>query len=150
MQMSGRPTIDRGLFQLLLTAKILRVSPRKLQKKLNAIDQARRHYQRLLGNDGILLLPTLGVVAPRHGAMNRFSLRPGVNGIFTPLTFCNLMDLAAVTLPAWSDPDPGSGLPPGITLACAPGSEGALLAAAKLVEPVLNPYLRDDRQRSEN
>ena len=76
-----------------------------------------------------------------HDQMNRASLRPGVNGTVTSLTFCNLIDLPAITLPAWSDPDPVSGLPPGIMLACAPGSEAALMAAARCLEPMLNPYL---------
>jgi Asp-tRNA(Asn)/Glu-tRNA(Gln) amidotransferase A subunit family amidase len=92
-----------------------------------------------LGDDGVLLLPTLGVIAPPHGAMNRASLCPGINGTVTSLTFCNLINLPAITLPAWSNPDPASGLPPGVVLACAPGSEAALLAAARYVEPALNP-----------
>ncbi len=137
----GRPTVDRGLLQLLLTAPIVRTAERRLPGIHAAVTRARDHYQALLGGDGILLLPTLGIVAPRHGRMNRASLRPGVNGTVTSLTFCNLIDLPAITLPAWSDPDPVSGLPPGITLACAPGSEAALIAAARCLEPTLNPYL---------
>ncbi len=143
-QLSGRPTIDRGLYQLLLTAPLVRTHAKKLQSIHRTFDDARLHYHSLLGEDGILLLPTLGLIAPRHGAMNRGSLRPGVNATVTPLTFCNLIDLPAITLPAWSDPDPVSGIPPGITLACAPGSEGALMAAAQLLEPALNPYRQDD------
>ena len=76
--------------------------------------------------------------------MNRASLRPGVNGRVTPLTFCNLVNLPAITLPAWSDPDPASGFPPGIMLAAAPGSEAVLLSAAGYLEPALNPYRATD------
>jgi aspartyl-tRNA(Asn)/glutamyl-tRNA(Gln) amidotransferase subunit A/fatty acid amide hydrolase 2 len=140
-QLRGRPSIDRGLFQLLLTAPLLSTSERKLASICQHIELARRRYQELLGSDGILLLPTIGVIAPKHGAMNRSSLRPGINGTVTPLTFCNLVDLPAITLPAWRDPDPDSGMPPGITLACAPGSEAALIAAALYLEPAMNPYL---------
>lgn len=140
-RLRGRPTIDSGLFQLLLAAPIVKTGARGLHEIHAAFDRARDRYHALLGSQGVLLLPTLGVVAPRHGAMNRASLRPGVNGTVTPLTFCNLIDLPAITLPAWSDPDPVSGLPPGVMLACAPGSEAALLAAARFLEPVLNPHL---------
>lgn len=140
-QLIGRPSIDGSLFRLLLTAAFVRTNPRRLRHICAAVDRARRRYHRVLGGDGVLLLPTLGVIAPKHGAMNRASLRPGVNGTVTPLTFCNLINLPAITLPAWSDPDPPSGLPPGITLACAPGSEAALFAAARYLEPALNPHL---------
>jgi Asp-tRNA(Asn)/Glu-tRNA(Gln) amidotransferase A subunit family amidase len=143
-QLRGRPGIDRGLLQLLLTAPLVRTDPRKLPVICDAIESARRHYHALLGSDGVLLLPTLGVMAPKHGAMNRASLRPGVNGRVTPLTFCNLMNLPAITLPAWRDPDPASGFPPGIMLAAAPGSEAALLSAAGFLESVLNPYRATD------
>lgn len=137
----GRPGIDRGLLQLLLTAPVVRTSTQRLADIHDAIERARRHYHSLLGDDGVVLLPTLGILAPKHGAMNRSSLRPGVNGTVTPLTFCNLIDLPAITLPAWNDPDPDNGFPPAVMLACAPGGEAALLAAASYLEPVLNPYL---------
>lgn len=143
-QLRGRPGIDRGLLQLLLTAPLVRTDPRNLPAICDVIERARRHYHALLGSDGVLLLPTVGVMAPKHGAMNRVSLRPGVNGRVTPLTFCNLMNLPAITLPAWSDPDPASGFPPGIMLAAAPGSEAALLSAAGYLEPALNPYMAND------
>ena len=90
-------------------------------------------YQ-LLGSDGILLLPTIGVLAPKHGQMNRASLRPGVNGTVTAMTFCNYMNLPAITVPAWKDPDPETGLVPGVMLASAPGAEAALLDAAAALE----------------
>lgn len=108
----GRPSVDRGLLQLLATAPLVKTRISRLPEIHASIGRARVHYHSLLGGDGVLLLPTLGVVAPKHGAMNRSSLRPGVNTTVTSLTFCNLVDLPAITLPAWSDPDPRSGLPP--------------------------------------
>ena len=50
---------------------------------------------------------------------------------------CNAMDLPAITLPAWSNRDPDTGLPPGVMLACAAGAEAALLEAAAALEPAL-------------
>jgi Asp-tRNA(Asn)/Glu-tRNA(Gln) amidotransferase A subunit family amidase len=98
---------------------------------------ARRHYWSLLDDDGILLLPTLGMLAPRHGAMNRGTLKPGVNGAMTPMTFCNYMDLPAITIPAWSSQDGETGLVPGVMLACAPGAEGSLLDVAAVLEATI-------------
>ncbi|MCB8937908.1 MAG: amidase [Ardenticatenaceae bacterium] len=134
-QAVGRGTIYGGLFQLIAIIPVIK--PRKagrLAEVIRIYEQARADLYQLLGRDGVLLLPTLGVLAPPHGQMNRASLRPGVNGTVTAMTFCNYMNLPAITVPAWKDPDPVTGLVPGIMLASAPGAEGALLDAAAALE----------------
>ncbi|MCB9006738.1 MAG: amidase [Ardenticatenaceae bacterium] len=134
-QAVGRGTIYSGLFQLIAIIPIIK--PRKagrLAEIIATYEQARADLYLLLGNDGVLLLPTIGVLAPPHGKMNRASLRPGVNGTVTAMTFCNYMNLPAITIPAWKDPDPETGLVPGVMLACAPGAEAALLDAAAALE----------------
>ena len=134
-QAVGRGTIYSGLFQLIAIIPIIK--PRKagrLAEIIATYEQARADLYQLLGNDGVLLLPTIGVLAPPHGKMNRASLRPGVNGTVTAMTFCNYMNLPAITIPAWKDPDPETGLVPGVMLACAPGAEAALLDAAAALE----------------
>ncbi|WP_420630424.1 amidase [Candidatus Leptofilum sp.] len=130
-----RGTIYSGLFQLIAIVPIIK--PRKAGRVAEIIrtyEQARADLYQLLGEDGVLLLPTIGVLAPKHGQMNRASLRPGVNGTVTAMTFCNYMNLSAITVPAWKDPDPETGLVPGVMLACAPGAEAALLDAAAVLE----------------
>jgi len=134
-QAVGRGTIYGGLFQLIAIIPVIK--PRKagrVAEIIHTYEQARADLYQLLGQDGVLLLPTLGVLAPPHGQMNRASLRPGVNGTVTAMTFCNYMNLPAITVPAWKDPDPETGLVPGIMLACAPGAEAALLDAAVALE----------------
>lgn len=134
-QAVGRGTIYSGLFQLIAVIPIMK--PRKagrLAEIIRSYEEARANLYRLLGSDGVLLLPTIGVLAPPHGQMNRASLRPGVNGTVTAMTFCNYMNLPAITVPAWKDPDPETGLVPGVMLACAPGAEAALLDAAAALE----------------
>jgi Asp-tRNA(Asn)/Glu-tRNA(Gln) amidotransferase A subunit family amidase len=98
---------------------------------------ARGAVRARLGDDGLLLLPTLGMLAPRHHEMNRRSLRPGYNGAMAPTVFCNAMDLPAVTVPARAFREAGGARIPGITLACAPGAEGRLLDAACYLETKL-------------
>jgi Asp-tRNA(Asn)/Glu-tRNA(Gln) amidotransferase A subunit family amidase len=130
----GRPTIYSGLFQLLLLAPLLRPDATAVPEIIAGIEAARRKYQEMLGDDGILLLPTLGMLAPAHGRMNRDSLRPGVNGKMTPVTFANIMDMPAITLPSWPHRDDATGLSPAVMLVCARGAEGALLDAAAALE----------------
>ncbi len=134
-QATRRGTIYSGLFQLI--AIIPLIKPRKANRVAEIIanyEAARADLYRLLGKDGVLLLPTIGIMAPKHGQMNRASLRPGVNGTVMAMTYCNYMNLPAITVPAWKDPDPETGLVPGVMLACAPGSEAALLDAAAALE----------------
>ena len=81
---------------------------------------ARTRYHAMLGADGVMVLPTLGLLAPPHGKMNRQSLKPGVNGLFTAHTMGNYLDLPSIAIPAWKFKDPVTGLPPSISVMCAP------------------------------
>ncbi|HZX27078.1 MAG TPA: amidase [Telluria sp.] len=150
-QATGRGEIDSGLFTWLLHGATLgRLTKprgeRQLARLTGMFDAARDHYRALLGTDGILVLPTMGMLAPRHGAMNRKTLKPGVNRRMTPLTFANYCDLPAISVPAWDHADSATGLAPGILLLCAPGAEGRLLDAAAVVEGAIDSQ-RSTRRR---
>ncbi|MET0264807.1 MAG: amidase [Duganella sp.] len=136
---TGKPTIDSGLFTWIMIGPLLK--PRRAAT-VNAIAAdfagARAKWQALLGNDGVMVLPTLGLLAPLHGQMNRLSLKPGVNGLFTSHTMGNYLDLPSIAIPAWKYRDPATGLPPSISVMSAPGAEAQLFAAARAVEAVLN------------
>lgn len=134
-QVSGTPTIYKGLYQLLAVAPLVR--PRRagqLERIIAGYRAARAKYHALLGTDGVLLLPTLGFLAPPHGQMNKQSFRIGVNKALTPVTLPNYLDLPAIAIPAWSHADPETGLAPSLMLACAPGAEANLLDVAQELE----------------
>jgi Asp-tRNA(Asn)/Glu-tRNA(Gln) amidotransferase A subunit family amidase len=135
-RMTGRPTVYAGLLRLLTLAPLLRVGPGKFARVASRLREARTAVRAALGTDGLLLLPTLGLLAPPHGVMNRRSLRPGYNGLMAPMTFCNGMDLPAITVPVPAAGAVGRGPVPGVMLACAPGSEARLFDAAQLLESV--------------
>lgn len=138
-QLRGKPTIDSGLLRWLLIAPLLKPrSAARVQELAARFMRARTHYHGLLGEDGVLVLPTLGLLAPPHGKMNAESLKPGVNGLFTAHTMGNYLDLPAIAIPAWKYCDPQTGLPPSISVLCAPGGEARLFAAAKLIEVALS------------
>ena len=142
-QLRGRGEIDNGLYRWLIQDATLAqfVKPhtaRQAARVVARFQQARQHYQQLLSDDGLLLLPTLGFVAPKHGEMNRQTLKPGVNRHLTPLLFCNYCDLPAISIPAWRYRDADSGLPAAVMLVCAPGAEGRMLDAAAALEARLN------------
>ncbi len=134
-RLTGRGEVYDGLYRLLLVAPLLRYRRAAgAAAARSLLEAARASVRQRLGADGILLLPTIGVLAPAHGEMNRLSLRPGVNGVMTPLTLCNYLDLPAVSVPAWRHRDPATGMVPGVMLACAPGAEGLLLDVALALE----------------
>ncbi len=135
-----RPSMYPGLLPWLISARVLPRSGAGLAKLVAYYQRARSHYRGLLGEDGILCLPTLGLLAPPHGQMNRRTLlRPGLNGLVTAHTFANYIDLSSISVPAPRFRDPTSGLMPGIMLLCAPGNEGGLLDAAAALEQALAP-----------
>ncbi|MGB5591592.1 MAG: amidase [Gammaproteobacteria bacterium] len=137
-RLRGGGEIYAGLYRLLMVGPLLRY--RRASSAAGArllLETARVHVRQRLDADGILLLPTIGVLAPAHGDMNRLSLRPGVNGLMTPLTLCNYLDLPAITVPAWRHRDPATSLVPGIMLASAPGAEGLLLDVAMVLESII-------------
>ncbi len=135
---AGRPSIYPGLLQLLTVAPAMRRGRARLEAALEHIRIARRDVRSLLGSSGVLLLPTLGTLAPPHGQMNRLTLRPGFNPLVAPLTFCNYLDLPAITVPARSFRSRAGGLVPGVMLVSAPGAEGLLMDVAGVLESVLS------------
>lgn len=134
----GRGQVHDAVYRLLLLGPLLRYRrPASARAAVALLESARVTVRHQLGQDGVMLLPTLGLLAPRHGAMNRLSLRPGVNPLLTPLMLCNYLDLPAITVPAWRYRDDRSGLVPGIMLAASPGAEGLLFDAAERLERVV-------------
>lgn len=139
-QLLGKPTIDNGLLQWMLIAPVMKTrSKAKIAAIADHYAGARRRYHAMLGADGVMVLPTLGLLAPPHGKMNRQSLRPGVNGLFTAHTMGNYLDLPSIAIPAWKFRDSATGLPPSISVMGAPGAEGKLFAAAKRIEAAISP-----------
>ncbi len=138
-QVMGKPTIDAGLLRWTLIGPLLKPrSAARVADIAGAFADARTRYHAMLGADGVMVLPTLGLLAPRHGQMNKQSLKPGVNGLFTAHTMGNYLDLPAIAIPAWKFQDRLTGLPPSISVLCAPGAEAQLFAAAKRIEAVIN------------
>jgi Asp-tRNA(Asn)/Glu-tRNA(Gln) amidotransferase A subunit family amidase len=138
LRWTGKSDIYDGLYRLLMVGSIMRF--RRTAAARRAVDRfeaAREAVRGMLGEDGLLLLPTLGTLAPRHGEMNRLSFRPGVNGVMTPLTLCNYLNLPSITIPAWRHVDPATGLVPGVMLAARPGSESLLLDMAERLEQAI-------------
>ena len=130
-QVTGRPTIWRGVFLSLLGMRIVRPSAGALARAIAEAEARRKRWREILGGDGVLLLPTSGWLAPRHGrAMLRDNL-PGTPGVYVATAFANLLDLPAISVPDWPDARP---LPPGIQLVASPGAEARLLDAAAALE----------------
>jgi Asp-tRNA(Asn)/Glu-tRNA(Gln) amidotransferase A subunit family amidase len=135
LRWKGQSDLYDGLYRLLVVGAATRFRrATSAERAVRRFESARAAVRALLGDDGLILLPTLGTLAPRHGEMNRLSFRPGVNGVMTPLTLCNYLDLPAVSVPAWRYKDAATGLAPGVMLVARPGNESLLLDTAERLE----------------
>jgi aspartyl-tRNA(Asn)/glutamyl-tRNA(Gln) amidotransferase subunit A/fatty acid amide hydrolase 2 len=133
-QAIGKPTIHNWLFQMLMAMPILRPSNKKYGQILERVAAAREKYYQMLGDDGIMVLPSVGCLAPLHGKFVAELRQLGVVETMKPTVFCNILNLPAITLPAWNFRKASTGLVPAVTLACKPGAEAALFAAAEWLE----------------
>jgi len=137
--LAGRPTVHKYLFRLIALMPLVRPSEAQFEAARSRIETARQRIRALLGRDGVLLLPTNGALAMPHGEAADYMARPGVRTLFTPTIYANVLNLPAISVPAWTDRDPQTGLVPGIMLCSAPGGEEALFDAAVTLEEVINP-----------
>jgi Asp-tRNA(Asn)/Glu-tRNA(Gln) amidotransferase A subunit family amidase len=134
-RLRGRGQLHNTVYRLLSLGRLLRYRrPASARAAVALLEAARVSVRHQLGPNGVMLLPTLGLLAPRHGLMNRLSLRPGANPLLTPLMLCNYLDLPAISVPGWRYRDERSGLVPGIMLVVSPGAEGLLFDAAERLE----------------
>ena len=82
----------------------------------------------------MLILPTLGILAPKHRKLIPQYNKPGVVKIITPISFCNVLNLSCITIPGKKHLQNSSTNPPGIQLIVAEGNEELLLNVAELLE----------------
>ena len=136
----GKSTIDSGLLKWMLLKPIMKSrNVDKSKEVAESFVEARSKYRKVIGRDSVVVLPTLGLVAPKHGVFNRISLLdPRVNGLFTSNTLGNYLDLSAISVPSWKYCDAKTGLPGSVLLMCIPGQEDRLFATARVVESALN------------
>jgi Asp-tRNA(Asn)/Glu-tRNA(Gln) amidotransferase A subunit family amidase len=122
---------------MLLPFNLFKPSPAKLQQVIDRTEASRQKYYDLFGNNGVLILPTTGILAPKHTKFIPQYNKPGVIEIITPVSFCNVYNLSCITVPAWKYQKDKTNNPPGIQLIAAPGSEALLLSAAEQLEEYL-------------
>lgn len=135
-RMKGQPTISDELFKMLLPFNLLKPSAAKLAKVISKVEAARKKYHAALQNS-VLILPTLGILAPKHKDFIKQYTKVGVIDIITPVSFCNIYNLSCITVPGWKYQYDKTKNPPGIQLVTAPGNEEMLLNAARVVEGYL-------------
>jgi Asp-tRNA(Asn)/Glu-tRNA(Gln) amidotransferase A subunit family amidase len=133
-RLTGKPTLSAELFAMLIPFNIFKPSPAKLEKLIRKTELLRDQYYALLGKNGVLILPTVGILAPKHKKFIPQYNKPGVIEIITPVSFCNVYNLSCITLPAWKFQNDKQKNPPAVQLVAAPGSEALLLNIAEQLE----------------
>lgn len=136
-RMRGQPTISNELFSMLLPFNIIKPSAGKLAKTIETVSQLRGQYAAKL-NKSVLVLPTAGILSPPHRKFISMYSKPGIIRVLTPVSFCNILNLSCITIPAKKFQKSASIHPPAVQLVAAPGNEALLLDAAELLEGALN------------
>jgi Asp-tRNA(Asn)/Glu-tRNA(Gln) amidotransferase A subunit family amidase len=133
----GKPTISNELFALLFPFNLYKPSESKLKSTIETVVSLREKYNSILGKNGILLLPTVGILAPMHKKFIPQYNKPGIIEIITPISFCNVLNLSCISLPAWKYQKNKNINPPGLQLISASGNEELLLNVAENIESQL-------------
>lgn len=133
-RMQKKPTLSNELFSLLIPFNLLKPSSAKLEKVIQNVKALRTKYYSQMGKNGILILPTVGILAPEHKKFIPQYNKPGVIEVITPVSFCNVLNLSCITIPVWKFQKDKSSNPPAVQLISAPGNEELLLNTAELLE----------------
>ncbi len=133
-RISGNPTLSREMFALLPAFNLYRPSAKKLQQAIGRVKELRGKYYALLEKNTVLVLPTIGILAPLSNKFYPQYNKPGVVDIITPVSFCNVLNLSCITLPAWKFQKDKNSTPPAVMLIVAPGNEELLLNVAEMLE----------------
>ncbi len=134
---TGRRQVSPFVFMQLWGMRLLRRSQASLDATKHMVLEQRERVRTLMGNDGFLIFPTSTELALSHGRATRSIGWPAGKRLFLPMTVMNVLDLPSISIPAPAFADSETGLLPGISLACAPGGEAALFAAASEIEKIL-------------
>lgn len=131
----GKATLSRELFALLPAFNLYRPSAKKTEQAIERVKELRDKYYGVLAENAVLMLPTLGTLAPHNNKFYPQYNKPGIADVITPVSFCNVLNLSCITLPAWKFQKSKDATPPAVMLAAAPGNEELLLNVAELLEP---------------
>jgi Asp-tRNA(Asn)/Glu-tRNA(Gln) amidotransferase A subunit family amidase len=139
--MLKKPALSDEIFSIMLPFKLLKPSAAKLEKIIHNAETPRERYNNNLGDNGILILPTVRVLAPPHKKISSQINKPGVIEIITPIGFCNVLNLSCITIPLWKFQKDKASTPPSVQLIAATGNEELLLNTAELLEANLKDKL---------
>ena len=134
----GEKTVSGEIYSVLLASKFLEPSDKELEKLIQFYRKEKTKLYEQIGKRGILLLPTSGDIALKHNQTLQIDMSPIVPNIFSSMIFTNVMNLPAITIPAWKYRDKKTGLPASVMLCCLPNSENLLFEVAAKLELILN------------
>ena len=133
----GGKTLSDEIFALLPAFNLYKQSASNLNKIIENVKTLQTKYHSLLGQNGILILPTIGLLAPPHKKFYPQYNKPGVVKTITPVSFCNVLNLSCITIPAWKFQKNKNTNPPAIQLIAAADNEELLLNTAEFLETAL-------------
>lgn len=129
---AGRNDLPPALLLLLAGSPVVAPSARTLQGLPARIERLRERWQPWLADGaGVVMMPVYPSAAPLHGALVRGLLLMQGRRLLSWLVAANVLGLPALSVPIGRTQ---AGLPYGLQLVGAPGSEGILLDVAATVQ----------------
>jgi fatty acid amide hydrolase 2 len=123
--MTRSPAVSTPLFMFILGEALGAVRFRDVRPMLDRLADRVAQFDRLVGGDGILLLPPHPRVAPLHGAALRRPFDFAYTAIF------NALRAPATVVPLYRN---AAGLPLAVQIAAQPGNDHLTIAAAVRIE----------------
>lgn len=108
------------------------VRPKSLDDVLGQVQRMRDHIDQLLGEHGVLILPTFPRTAPRHYWPILSPLSAGYTGVF------NALELPVTQVPTGLDDD---GVPTGVQVVGRHGQDHVTIAVAQALEQALGGWV---------
>lgn len=139
-QIAGNPTVWNQVFISMVGMRVLNLDNQQHYKLVKKMEGIKREYEQRLDHNTVMILPTIGISAPKHGELLRMVNNPILSRILNPTVFCNIFDFSAIAIPDFIHKNQISQLPASVMVCGLPSATRAIYTVAKIIEKQLQPH----------
>ncbi|MCY0893884.1 MAG: amidase [Acidibacillus sp.] len=129
----GKSVYHKWILRLLLGARLFPPSEQTIQSIPRQIEEMRSRFHDVIGNHGILIMPTYPTAAPFHGKITQYVYNNMGSRVLPYLVFVNVLGYPSMSVPIGRTK---MGLPFGIQVVGGYRQEQRVFAVAKYIESV--------------
>jgi Asp-tRNA(Asn)/Glu-tRNA(Gln) amidotransferase A subunit family amidase len=136
-QLSGNPQVWNPVFISMLGMRLLAPDNATQYKLAKKVEQIKAEYYSRMDENTVIILPTIGTIAPKHGEMVSKVNNPILSRVLNPTIMCNILDFSAIAVPDFIHVNYNTQMPSSIMICGKPGSEKAIYTVASILEKLL-------------